>query len=142
LVVCPYIKISTLKALFQDKNNVNSVYVRWEAKDLIGGSSDLEIYPYLKEKSIPLFRNPRIHLKAYLDDYRRCFLTSANISSRALNLPPHDSYNYEIGTIVENLDFQDRLYFSMIENESMLITDTIYLQIKFNRVIKISTPKT
>ena len=130
LIFCPYIKINTLKGLFEDKNNIKSVYVRWEPKDLIGGSSDIEIYPFLKERGIPLFRNPRIHLKAYLDDYFRCFLTTANISSRALNLPPHDSYNYEIGTIVENLDFQDRLYFSMIENESMLITDSIYLQIK------------
>lgn len=130
LIFCPYIKINTLKSLFEDKNNIKSVYVRWEPKDLISGSSDLEIYPFLKEREIHLFRNSRIHLKAYLDDYCRCFLTTANISSRALNLPPHNSYNYEIGTIVENLNFQDRLYFSMIENESMLITDSIYFQIK------------
>lgn len=129
-IFCPYIKLSVLDQLITNSKNINSVFVRWEPKDLVGGSSDLEIYPFLKERGIHLFRNPRIHLKAYLDDYSRCFLTTANISSRALNLPPHNSYNYEIGTIVENLDFQDRLYFSMIENESMLITDSIYLQIK------------
>jgi hypothetical protein len=129
-IICPYIKFSVFEQLITNLDNINSVFVRWEPKDLIVGSSDLEIYSYLKERGIPLFRNPRIHLKVYLDNYERCFLTTANISSRALNLPPHDSYNYEIGTIVENLDFQDRLYFSMIENESVLITDSIYLQIK------------
>jgi cell division protein FtsA len=45
-------------------------------------------------------------LKAYLDEYKICFLTSANISSRALNLPPYSNYNYEIGTLVEDLGIE------------------------------------
>jgi hypothetical protein len=125
-----YIKLETLKTLIESTNNVKAVFVRWEPKDIITGASDLEIYPYLKSKGISLFRNPRIHLKAYLDDFKRCFLTSANISSRALNLPPYSNYNYEIGTIVENLGIEDRLYFNIIESDSILITDNIYSQLK------------
>ncbi len=121
--------METLKALLDGQSNVKAVFVRWETKDLILGSSDLEIYPYLKEKGITLYRNSRLHLKAYLDDYKKCFLTSANISSRALNLPPYSKYNYEIGTVVENLSIEDRLYFSIIESESILITDNIYKQL-------------
>ena len=124
-----YIKLATLKALIDRQENVKAVFVRWETKDLILGSSDLEIYPYLKEKGITLYRNSRLHLKAYLDEYKNCFLTSANISSRALNLPPYSNYNYEIGTIVENLEIEDRLYFSIIESDSILITDNIYKQL-------------
>ncbi|TFV94497.1 hypothetical protein E4S40_10780 [Algoriphagus kandeliae] len=129
-IFSPYIRIEALVELIKEKNNVNAVFVRWEPNDLIRGSSDLEIYPFLKEKGISLFRNRRLHLKAYIDEYKRCFLTTANISSRALNIPHHDLYNYEIGTIVENLNIEDRLYFSLIENESTLITDNIYNQIK------------
>lgn len=129
-VFSPYIKLETLKSLIDDKSKVKAVFVRWETKDLILGSSDLEIYPYLKDKGVALYRNPRLHLKAYLDEYKKCFLTSANISSRALNLPQNSSYNYEIGTIVENLDIDDRLYFSIIESDSTLITDSIYKQLK------------
>ena len=124
-----YIKIDTLKSLIETQSNVKAVFVRWDPKDIIQGSSDLEIYPYLREKNIPLFRNSRLHLKAYLDEFKRCFLTSANISSRALNLPEFEKYNYEIGTIAENLDIEDRLYFNMIESDSMLITDNIYNQL-------------
>jgi hypothetical protein len=130
LIFSPYIKLETLRAMIDGINNVNAVFVRWETKDLILGSSDLEIYPYLKEKGITLYRNSRLHLKAYLDEYKKCFLTSANISSRALNLPPFSNFNYEIGTIVEELGFEDRLYFSIIENDSTLITDNIYNQLK------------
>lgn len=128
-IFSPYIKLETLKNLIDDNDKVKAVFVRWETKDLILGSSDLEIYPYLKDKGIALYRNPCLHLKAYLDEYKRCFLTSANISSRALNLPQRTNYNYEIGTIVENLDIDDRLYFSIIESDSVLITDSIYKQL-------------
>ncbi len=128
-IFSPYIKLETLKALIDEQDNVKAVFVRWETKDLILGSSDLEIYPYLKAKGITLYRNSRLHLKAYLDEYKKCFLTSANISSRALNLPSYSNYNYEIGTIVENLGIEDKLYFSIIESDSILITDNIYKQL-------------
>jgi hypothetical protein len=128
-IFSPYIKLETLKSLIDGQGNVKAVFVRWETKDLILGSSDLEIYPYLKAKGITLYRNSRLHLKAYLDEYKNCFLTSANISSRALNLPLYPNYNYEIGTIVENLGIEDRLYFSIIESDSILITDNIYKQL-------------
>ena len=124
-----YIKLETLKSLIANHSNVKAVFVRWEPKDFISGSSDIEVYPYLKEKGITLYRNSRLHLKAYLDDYNKCFLTSANISSRALNIPEFKKYNYEIATIVENLDINDKLYFHIIESDSMLITDSIYNQL-------------
>jgi hypothetical protein len=128
-IFSPYIKLETLKKLLDDQDNVKAVIVRWEPKDLIQGSSDLEIYPFLKERGITLYRNPRLHLKAYLDNYKKCFLTTANISSRALNIPEYSNYNYELGTIIDNLTFEDRLYFKIIENDSMLITANIYMQI-------------
>jgi hypothetical protein len=128
-IFAPYIKLATLQSLINNHNNCSKVFVRWEPKDLITGASDIEIYPYLKNKNIVLFRNPRIHLKAYLSS-KSCLLTTANISSRALDLPSTQSPNYEIGTIVENLTIQDRLYFKSIEQESILITDKVFDQIK------------
>lgn len=128
-IFSPYIKLEPLKVLIDEHDNVKAVFVRWETKDLILGASDLEVYPYLKEKGITLYCNPRLHLKAYLDEYKRCFMTSANISSRALNLPPYAGYNYEIGTLVEDLGIEERLYFSIIESDSILITDNIFKQL-------------
>lgn len=127
-IFSPYIKLATLRHLIDGNEKVKAVFVRWEARDLILDSSDLEIYPYLKSKGIALYRNSRLHLKAYLGDYKNCFITSANISSRALNWPIHPTYNYEIGTVIKNLEMEDRLYFSIIENDSILVTDNIYKQ--------------
>lgn len=129
-IYSPYIKLETLKALIDEQNNIKAVFVRWETRDLILGSSDLEIYPFLRDRGIALYRNTRLHLKAYVDDYKKCFLTSANISARALNLPAYPNYNYEIGTLVDDLDIDDRLYLNIIESDSTLITDNIYNQFK------------
>jgi hypothetical protein len=128
-IFSPYIKKQTLSLLLDECNVCTKVFVRWEPKDILSGSSDLDIYPYLKSKGICLFRNRRLHLKAYLNT-NCCIITSANISSRALNLPINNNYNYELGTILKNITVADRMYFKIIENESILITDDIYGQIK------------
>jgi hypothetical protein len=124
-----YIKFESLKLLIDNHENVKEVFVRWESKDLLQGSSDLEVYPYLKSKGIALYRNPRLHLKAYLNNINKCLLTSSNISSRALNLPERDNYNYELGAIIPGIDLSDNLYFNVIRAESLLITDSIFQQI-------------
>ncbi|MFD0764534.1 phospholipase D-like domain-containing protein [Mucilaginibacter lutimaris] len=138
-IYVPYIKLESLKPLIEAKENVKMVVVRWEPRDLIAGSSDLEVYPYLKERGITLYRNPRLHLKAFVANYERAFIGSANISQRALNYPENINYNYELALVDQQLDLSDRLYFNMIEAESILITDNIYDQIKLQLPEKIKT---
>lgn len=129
LVFVPYIKLETLKEILKNTNSCKAIFVRWDTKDLITGACDVEIYPYCKSKGIALYRNTRLHLKAYLEDYQKGFIGTANISVRGLNIPSNNFYNYEIATIIENLNSDDRLYFSIIEQDSLLITDNIYNQI-------------
>ena len=128
-IFVPYIKLNTLKELLEGCISCKAIVVRWEARDLILGASDIEVFELCREKGIKLFRNQRIHLKAFVDDYKRCLIGSANVSSAALNIPETKRYNYELGTIVEELFFDDRLYFETILSESLLVTDSIYQQI-------------
>jgi len=128
-IFVPYIKLDTLKELLKDTNNCKVIFVRWDTKDLITGACDVEIYPYCKDKGITLYRNNRLHLKAYIENYKRSFIGSPNISQRGLNIPENNNYNYELATIVEEMNIEDKLYFSIIEQESTLITDNIYNQI-------------
>ena len=129
-IFVPYIKLEPLKHLLASTDNCKVVVVRWEPKDLLLGSSDLEVYDYCREKNITLYRNPRLHLKAFVDDYKRCVIGSANISARALNVPEFNNFNYELATVCENLSADDRLYFDVILNDSTLITDSIYERLK------------
>lgn len=129
-IFVPYIKLESLKQLLGSTTVCNAIVVRWESKDLILGSSDLEVYQYCKQRKIALYRNPRLHLKAFVDEQKRCIMGSPNISSRALNLPEVTRYNYELATTIEDFTIDDRLYFNMIVNESTLIDDSVYNQLK------------
>ncbi|MEO9257152.1 MAG: hypothetical protein ABI207_02150 [Crocinitomicaceae bacterium] len=42
----------------------------------------------------------------------------------------HANYNYEIGTLVDDFDIDDKLYLNIIESDSTLITNNIYNQFK------------
>lgn len=138
-IYVPYIKLEQLEGLIKNCNAVKAVIVRWEPRDLITGASDLEIYPFLKGKGITLYRNPRVHLKAFLNSGKSAFIGSANISQRALNTPTLLKYNYELATICDDLSLDDRLYFNLIESESILVTDLIYQQIKSQLPEKVAT---
>ena len=70
-IFVPYIKLDTLKELLIDTNNCKAIFVRWDTKDLITGACDVEIYPYCKDRGITLYRNNRLHLKAYIENYKR-----------------------------------------------------------------------
>lgn len=138
-IYAPYIKLDALQALIDGNEHIETVVVRWEPRDLITGASDLDIYPYLRDRGITLYRNPRLHLKAFVSDQKKAFFGSANISQRALNSPETKYYNYELAAVDYELDLADRLYFNSIEVESVLITDLIYEQIATQLPEKIKT---
>jgi hypothetical protein len=129
-IFVPYIKVEPLKQILNFSQSCKAIVVRWNTKDILLGSSDLELYTFCKERNISLYRNPRLHLKAFIDNYKKCFLGSANISARGLDMPKSQFHNYELGIEETNLSIEDRYYFNVILNESMLITDSIFQQIK------------
>jgi phosphatidylserine/phosphatidylglycerophosphate/cardiolipin synthase-like enzyme len=129
-IFAAYVKLESLKHILDSTRSCKLLVVRWELKDLLLGASDLEVFGYCQEKGITLYRNPRLHLKAFVNDYKSCILGSANISSRGINLPPSNRPNYELASVCENLTFEDRLYFQLILNDSTLVTDALYLRLK------------
>ena len=129
-IYAPYIKLGALKKLLDNTNSsCKQIVVRWEPKDLIVGVSDLEVYDFCKEKGITLYWNKRIHLKVYLGN-DSAFVTSANISKRALGYEFDERCNHEVGTIVNDLKLEDKIYFQEIINESVLVTDEIVGSLK------------
>ena len=101
LVVAPFIKLDALKELLNECEDISQlqVVVRWKASDLVAGVSDVEIYPYLKEIEVPLFRHTSIHLKLLVFNQSLAFHTSGNITKKGLGLIKHG--NVEIGCSVQ-----------------------------------------
>lgn len=127
ILFCAYIKLEELKKINSSKK-IESIVVRWEFNDLCNGASDLEIFEYCEENKIRLYRNDRIHLKAFWDKKDSVLFGSANISSRGLGFA--NNYNFELNGIQNKLDIRDIVYLEKIFRSSRLITNDLYLDLK------------
>jgi len=93
--------------------------------DLQFGSSDLGLYLFCKERKIRLLINNRVHLKAYISDWRECITGSSNVTQRGLGLGT--KFNYELNSEHRNLDAGSLLYLRKIVNHSVPVTESLYL---------------
>ena len=122
IIIVPYIKNDSLTELVQHRSSPTEIIVRWQLNDLVTGASDLEIFDTCQRIGISLYRNPRIHLKCFINNFQECLMTTANISKRALSSDQESNFNHEVGTNIKNLTFEDKIYFQTILNESALVT--------------------
>jgi len=118
----PYIKTKILAKLVENLDNKITIITTWEPNDLLTGSSELELYPFCKEKKITLYINNKIHLKVYSVGLEGAIVASGNISHGGL-MP---GGNFECGAFIEKLSSSDRLYFEKIRNSANLVDDEFY----------------
>lgn len=125
LLIAPFIKLEALKKFLSSVTNADKlkVIVKWSPKDIVSGTSDLGIYPFLKSKNIPLYINQKIHLKLFIFDANNAFHTSANITSRGLGYAKNA--NVEIGCMVEILHSDWKKIYDLVK-ESRLVNDGVY----------------
>ena len=125
VIFVPYIQARPLQQLLKgNSHKVATVITSWKAKDLLTGVSDIEVFKTCAQMKVPLLLNNRLHAKVYVD-YPKCsFLTTANISNRALGLETQ-KYNYELGCEVKN-SLEDIVYLDRILMSARQVTQAIY----------------
>ncbi len=139
-ILVPYIKNDKFRELLVHNPNCSQVVVRWLPMDLITQASDLEVFDTCKEFGITLYRNPRLHLKAFTD-MTQCFMGSANISKRAMADETAVNYNYELATTIGHIDFEAKVYFQKILLESSIVTEDYVNQVRKQlELISLSMP--
>ncbi len=134
LLFSPYIKYGELQKINQ-KHHIDQIVVRWEIRDLCLGVSDLELYDYCKKHNIKLFRNTKIHLKAFWNYRRSVFFGSANVTNKGLG----EGGNWELNGLEPCMSFDDITYLNEILDSSEYVTDELYDQIK-NCVLSVNLP--
>jgi len=138
LLIAPYVQTETLKSLqLNEKLNI-TIVTTLKLRDLVSGASDIDLFPYAKSNSIHAFYNNRVHLKAYIRDWKDCILGSSNISARGMGTS--SNHNYELNCLVEDLDIDSLCYLRKILHDSVRITDDIYDLVK-ERVDSIPKPE-
>lgn len=120
-----YIRTEQLKKINQSKN-IKQIVVRWEVSDICFGASDLELYYYCRENHIKLFRNTKIHLKAFWNNKRSILFGSANVTKNGIG----EGGNLELNGIQEHISSSDIMYFNEILDASAYVTDELFNEIK------------
>jgi len=102
------------------------IVVRWQARDLVSGASDLELYKEVKSFGWTLYINQDLHAKAYLfDDVG--IIGSANLTTRGLEgFPPKG--NHEISILTSEIKPLEQWFDELIDN-SVAIDDEIFYSI-------------
>lgn len=124
LIISPYIKTEVLASLIKSSKAKISIITTWKLQDLQMGISELELFNFCQSHGkVYLYLNPRVHLKAFINDYSSCIFGSANISEKGLAITPN--YNYELDGKVEILNIASILYFKKILQDSVLVNEAI-----------------
>lgn len=118
-----YLKVDELEFINQTKT-INRIIVRWEIRDLCMGVSDLGLYEYCLKNNITLFRNTRIHLKAFWNNEQDVFFGSANVTGRGIG--EKGKFNYELNGIANSISFKDINYFNKLINESKYVDQNLF----------------
>jgi len=138
VVFSPYIKIESIEKLdLPDKRKI-SIVTTLRLGDFLSGSSDIELYPYAKERNIKIFINNNIHLKVFLADWKKMIFGSSNLTRNGLGYGKER--NYELNGKVDSLSVDTIYYLRKIISESMLMDDDVYLFIKdiFDKIDKVN----
>lgn len=129
-----YIKLDELKRI-NVKNNIKQIIVRWEIEDLCKGVSDIELYQYCLDHGITLYRNTRLHMKAFWNNKDAIILGSANITGRGLG--EKNEYNYELNGFIESIGIYDIVYLNKVIADSEYVSSELYNQL--NEIVKNTT---
>ena len=128
IIICPFIKLSALKKIIKNIPNDKKIIVvaRWKIEDLVLGSSDLEIYTYLKELGHKFYINNKIHLKVIIKDKKEILLGSANITNKGLGFI--ENSNIEAVSI-DDINTNEFMEILKILKSSISVTNDLFQKI-------------
>lgn len=128
LVVAPFVRLSALQAILQNVSIPHVVVVTtWRTEDVLRGSSDTEIYPFLRVRGWPLKLHSRLHAKLIIADMRRAIVSSANVTERGLGLVQRA--NTECAAAVDLASADQRWVLNLVF-QSPQVTDAYYSAFK------------
>ncbi len=125
LLIAPFATRAALKRLLGHAQSTADLQVitRWNQQDLASGAADPSVYKLLREERVPLYINPKIHLKLYILRNNVAFHTSGNLTAKGLGYARES--NIEVGSFVE-LTRQDWLKVFELLEDSTRVDDSLY----------------
>lgn len=124
-VITPYIRLDALSTLLETLHLQDvTVVTTWRTRDILDGSSDLSVYPFIRSRGWYLYVHPRLHAKLYVADLSAVIVSSANVSNSGLGLI--EPANVECGVCLTTLALRDRMLLFSLIGDSLLVQDDYY----------------
>jgi phospholipase D-like protein len=128
-IVAPYVRTEALDAILRPIDLAEvTLITTWTVRDLLQGSSDLNLYPYLRSRGWDLYIHPSLHAKLLVADADRAIITSANMTKKGLGIS--EPCNNECASRIDQFAFSDRLWLSVLLKNSILVNDEYFLAFK------------
>lgn len=139
IIISAFVKFEAIKYIDQliPKSVTNkTLLVRFRLEDIIGGSTDMEIFYYCKLNNWRILINFDLHSKILVFDRQRVIIGSANITSSGLGLKGNQNIE-SIATIGASLDEMNKIV-KLIES-SRELDENLYELMKEN-ISKLNIP--
>lgn len=123
----PFIKVNKLKEVLGN-TYCDKIVVRWQLVDILNEVTDFEaLYDFCKKNKIDLYRNRNVHLKLFKNEKNFAIVGSANLTNKGFGV---SDYNLEASTEIKTLSFEDLTYLQRIIEDSDLVDETYYDELK------------
>jgi len=124
-IIAPFITRHGLEAVSRDVSAPNvRVITTWNVPDLVSGSSDLSIYPYLRSRRWELRLHRSLHAKLLVQDWRSAIISTANITQSGLGILAEG--NVECAHLIKQLASADRRWLFWLLCDSVPVNDESY----------------
>jgi len=124
-VFSPYINKDICFSILNSRFHKSTIIITsWAEKNILMGSSSLDLYKLTKRMNWHLFINNNLHLKLYSDSLQSAWIGSANLTRRGLL--DGNNTNIEGLYFIDKLNMEERLNLKKLINESVHVNDKLY----------------
>jgi hypothetical protein len=87
-LISPFIKLYALKNILErvGEGVQISIITNWDTRSVLQGDTDIEVFPYIKERGGVLYANQNLHAKCLIADMRNAVVMTSNITGKGLGL--------------------------------------------------------
>jgi len=127
VIAAPFITRRALEEMLRTVTVRDVIVVTtWRAADILRGSSDLELYPYLRSRGWELRLHKHLHAKLIVVDWRSAIISTANITQRGIGLV--EPGNLECAHLIGSLRPIDQFWVLTLVGDSSPMEDEWYTE--------------
>jgi len=123
--VSPYITTSVIQELLTGLNPDHVIVLtNWSEVNLLQGSSNLDLYPFIRDEGWELRIHNQLHAKIYSAGLHSAWIGSANLTANGMGLS--ELPNEEVLTLVDPLTESGQTSIRALISESAEVDDTLH----------------